>query len=296
MVPPVVSHRAGVDGPRDDRASTHQRRDRRDRDDRHRRRPDGDRRGPRPRRRPTARRPGRDGAVRARHAHQVRPARRHPQRRRVSLADAGAGDARLHPATRPGAATACRCAATRSAPTAASSPPTCRTSRSTSTTDRSTCRASRSWSGGGTRRSASARPQKDGSAPRPRRHPRLDRRAALLPRAGLRPGAAGCRRTRTAARAGDHLTCGRWCSPSTADPRCCASRRSTRRSPDPTTCSSTSTTPRCNRADVLQRMGLYPDPRRDQPGAPPEIPGLEYAGVVAAVGDRGDRIGASATR
>jgi len=35
-----------------------------------------------------------------------------------------------------------------------------------------------------------------------------------------------------------------------------------------------------NRADVLQRMGLYPDPRRREP----EIPGLEYAGVVAAVG------------
>ncbi len=41
-----------------------------------------------------------------------------------------------------------------------------------------------------------------------------------------------------------------------------------------------------NRADVLQRRGQYPDPRRGQPGAPPEIPGLEFAGVVAAVGDR----------
>jgi len=41
-----------------------------------------------------------------------------------------------------------------------------------------------------------------------------------------------------------------------------------------------------NRADVLQRRGQYPDPRRGQPGAPPEIPGLEYAGVVAAIGDR----------
>jgi len=37
-----------------------------------------------------------------------------------------------------------------------------------------------------------------------------------------------------------------------------------------------------NRADVLQRLGLYADPR---PGALP-IPGLEYAGVVAAVGER----------
>lgn len=47
-----------------------------------------------------------------------------------------------------------------------------------------------------------------------------------------------------------------------------------------------------NRADLLQRMGLYPDPR----GAATEIPGLEYAGVVAAVGERvrlwhvGDRV------
>ena len=41
-----------------------------------------------------------------------------------------------------------------------------------------------------------------------------------------------------------------------------------------------------NRADVLQRMGFYPDPRRDRPDAPLEIPGLEYAGVVAAVGSR----------
>jgi putative PIG3 family NAD(P)H quinone oxidoreductase len=36
-----------------------------------------------------------------------------------------------------------------------------------------------------------------------------------------------------------------------------------------------------NRADVLQRMGVYPDPRRREI----EIPGLEYSGVVVAVGD-----------
>jgi putative PIG3 family NAD(P)H quinone oxidoreductase len=47
-----------------------------------------------------------------------------------------------------------------------------------------------------------------------------------------------------------------------------------------------------NRADLLQRMGRYPNPTN----ATPEILGLEYAGVVAAVGDRvldwraGDRI------
>jgi putative PIG3 family NAD(P)H quinone oxidoreductase len=47
-----------------------------------------------------------------------------------------------------------------------------------------------------------------------------------------------------------------------------------------------------NRADLLQRMGLYPDPRRVKP----EIPGLEFAGTVVALGARvamwqvGDRV------
>ena len=47
-----------------------------------------------------------------------------------------------------------------------------------------------------------------------------------------------------------------------------------------------------NRADLLQRVGLYPDPRKRQP----EIPGLEFAGTVAGVGERvtmwqpGDRV------
>ncbi|MGK3998028.1 NAD(P)H-quinone oxidoreductase [Sorangium sp. So ce1024] len=36
-----------------------------------------------------------------------------------------------------------------------------------------------------------------------------------------------------------------------------------------------------NRADLLQRLGAYPAP----PGAPPDVPGLEYAGVVEAVGE-----------
>ncbi len=36
-----------------------------------------------------------------------------------------------------------------------------------------------------------------------------------------------------------------------------------------------------NRADLLQRMGRYPAP----PGWPPDIPGLEYAGLVDAAGD-----------
>jgi len=35
-----------------------------------------------------------------------------------------------------------------------------------------------------------------------------------------------------------------------------------------------------NRADILQRRGLYPAP----PGVPPDIPGLEYAGEVEVVG------------
>ncbi len=37
-----------------------------------------------------------------------------------------------------------------------------------------------------------------------------------------------------------------------------------------------------NRADVLQRMGRYPNPT----AVTPEIPGLEYAGVVAGIGAR----------
>jgi len=35
-----------------------------------------------------------------------------------------------------------------------------------------------------------------------------------------------------------------------------------------------------NRADLIQRMGMYPAP----PGSPADIPGLEFAGVVEAVG------------
>ena len=39
-----------------------------------------------------------------------------------------------------------------------------------------------------------------------------------------------------------------------------------------------------NRADLLQRLGRYPAPS----GVPADIPGLEYAGVVEAVGERVD--------
>jgi NADPH:quinone reductase-like Zn-dependent oxidoreductase len=47
-----------------------------------------------------------------------------------------------------------------------------------------------------------------------------------------------------------------------------------------------------NRADIHQRKGAYPAP----PGSPPDIPGLEYAGEVASVGESvrdfaiGDRV------
>ncbi|SEP09858.1 NAD(P)H-quinone oxidoreductase [Aquisalimonas asiatica] len=47
-----------------------------------------------------------------------------------------------------------------------------------------------------------------------------------------------------------------------------------------------------NRADILQRQGLYPAP----PGTNPDVPGLEYAGVVTEVGSNvqgrqpGDRV------
>src|SRR6202140_2721384 len=47
-----------------------------------------------------------------------------------------------------------------------------------------------------------------------------------------------------------------------------------------------------NNADLMQRIGLYPAP----PGSPPDIPGMELAGEVVAVGSEvrqfspGDRI------
>ena len=42
-----------------------------------------------------------------------------------------------------------------------------------------------------------------------------------------------------------------------------------------------------NRADLLQRVGLYPAP----PGSPPDIPGMELAGEVVAVGRNATRFG-----
>jgi len=35
-----------------------------------------------------------------------------------------------------------------------------------------------------------------------------------------------------------------------------------------------------NRADCLQRRGFYPAP----PGVPPDVPGLEFAGIIDSVG------------
>src|SRR5690242_2203898 len=42
-----------------------------------------------------------------------------------------------------------------------------------------------------------------------------------------------------------------------------------------------------NGADMMQRRGLYPAP----PGAPADIPGMELAGDVVAVGDGASRFG-----
>jgi putative PIG3 family NAD(P)H quinone oxidoreductase len=46
-----------------------------------------------------------------------------------------------------------------------------------------------------------------------------------------------------------------------------------------------------NRADLLQRIGLYPAP----PGVPADIPGLEFAGLVEAVGADVEHVGVGAT-
>src|SRR2546426_8383346 len=43
-----------------------------------------------------------------------------------------------------------------------------------------------------------------------------------------------------------------------------------------------------NGADLLQRKGFYPAP----PGSPPDIPGLELAGEVAALGPGAERFAA----
>ncbi len=45
-----------------------------------------------------------------------------------------------------------------------------------------------------------------------------------------------------------------------------------------------------NGADMMQRRGLYPAP----PGSPQDIPGMEFAGVVAALGDGAERFAVGA--
>lgn len=45
-----------------------------------------------------------------------------------------------------------------------------------------------------------------------------------------------------------------------------------------------------NRADLLQRQGAYPAP----PGAPADVPGLEFAGVVAGAGERAGAVAEAA--
>ena len=130
-----------------------------------------------------------------------------------------------------------------------------------------------------------ARPQKVGQPPRPRRHPRLHRRAALLPRAGR-----SCPRTPTVGRrqptrgsddegrrARRLRRATRCCELAEVDGAGARTRRPPRRRP-----------PRRAepRPTSLQRTGGYPDPRRRRATPRRRSPGMEYAGVVAAVGDR----------
>ena len=136
--------------------------------------------------------------VRRRHAHPQRAARRDPRRRRSRSRRPARRRSRSSASTCPSRAP-CRCAATRSAPTGASSPPTCPRSRTTSTTARSTCRPSRSSSAAGTPTCWPSRAAEGRHPPRPRRHPRERRRAALLPRARSFVPASDRRRRRATA-------------------------------------------------------------------------------------------------
>ena len=61
--------------------------------------------------------------------------------------------------------------------------------------------------------------------------------------------------------------------------------------PGPARFSSASRAAGVNRPDVMQRQGNYPPP----PGAP-DIPGLEIAGEVVALGRGAHRASSSATR
>ena len=100
----------------------------------------------------------------------------------VSVADAEAPRARVRARPRARRRAPRRCAATASASTAASSTATCPTSTRTCTTAASTCRRSRSCAGAGIPTIYKQAAGQVRAAPRPRRHPRVDRGAALLPR------------------------------------------------------------------------------------------------------------------
>ena len=141
---------------------------------------DRDRGRPRARH-PSARRgPRGDGRL-----EQEAPRRLGPRRSREGVDDhrrrcRGADD-RVHQRARRARRSA-RCSpATRSIRTAGSSAATCPRSTSGSTTGWSTSRRSRSSRAAGTRRSIAKLPAKKETPPRARRHPRVDRRAALLP-------------------------------------------------------------------------------------------------------------------
>ena len=76
------------------------------------------------------------------------------------------------------------------------------------------------------------------------------------------------------------------CSAATAGRRCSSSPTSTPPVPGPDEILVDVRHSALNRADVLQRMGLLRRPAAAAGSTAPEIPGLEYAGRVAAVGAR----------
>ena len=117
-------------------------------------------------------------------AHDVGPHRGDPQRRerrRRRVPGARVRAASTSPTSRRP-----RSPATRSAPTARSSRSTCRASTPTCTTATSTSPRSRSSRKRWFPRAYFNSPAEERRTPRPRRHPRVDPRAALLPPRGLR--------------------------------------------------------------------------------------------------------------
>ena len=164
-------------------------RDRRDRVHRDRLRARDTRRRHRPRRAPRRGRARTDGRLRPRDAHEVRAAATDRERRR-----SGSTTRRRRCSSTSGATCRSpgprRCAATASASTADSSIATCASSTTTCTTAASTCRRSKSCADAGIRPIYRKRPGKAETAPRARRHPRVDRGAAVLPRATVHSAGA----------------------------------------------------------------------------------------------------------